>query len=619
MKPIELIAVIVVGIFVVVGLSSMVSRSAEDAKAPVNGTMSAMQAAGVSDMDVVYCKFMCADTGMDLCTSKRPSGDVCVVGADGKKTCGPKPNCAEIYGLEHGVPLDSSSSGTQKVERATFSGVFLPGGKVNILLPESMKKDYVKDNFQVKLTDSGTTTWDCNNAVDKAASLCRSDFSDKDKIYIILPYTRDSNNIETTIKERATYKIKLLGKDSKGDFQENGTKTFSWYCPLPNVSANPLYAPGAKVVFNFTSWNGEPWIDYDKYSGGVNVEVGTRDGKTAGCYDPPDSPSATLKPTCKIAATAEDKKGYVFLMPYVMPGAENIAVSYPVYAKGITIGAGVPMCRAWKDLDAWNCPATACYKNADNKVFLLSTPESSGKYAANVACTYSATAEQCTFGCRSVPGTDSAECVLPKPDIMKTFIRAKKADVFSQWNFDKTKGEYVLNKDFILTSSSFDRLWLVVAVKNNAKAKDIGKDAEIAAGKITVSPIIGSTEVKSLPIVYLQTKDGRTLASESTALGTGGQYLEYEFDLEKDKYSEAYRLGTHTGTASEKISDGTKIASDSLLSSAYSYSVLNDCCGDCSCKAADVCGTCGTNPEGKARCRWNAGSGETSAFCEKAA
>lgn len=470
----------------------------------------------------------------------------------------------------------------------------------------------------------------------------------------------------------------------------------AWSCPYPNVSENSIYDPGKYTVFSFENTVRNSWIEHTGYAmegstPGKTVSVGERVASSflssaSICYPPGEKEAQKV---CEIniekvpSAQPKDPKNpepqkYKFEMPQIKSGYE-VAVSYPVYAKGIDVSFGssskkYPFCRSWASA-SWECPESMCAKTSEG-TFIYYSPASWLSLGQGYVepsrpqCRYSEK-KKCSGGCAYDTDAESvmAKCVLPKPEASRAFISEKCStpDSCSQLVF--SGGLFVDNPKFKpaeITGSN--ALFVIASVKNNAPKTEVGS-AAFNIGDVTIKAQIESgtfeekqkgtakfidLQVTPMPeaIYYPAVKDSNnkdTCSSIKPAvvkidilkdgwckgvpikngdwekqwydIGIGpGEYLEFTISLDN---TDAKRYGAHKINTTVVIEDKSKIdPATSGSQSTASYIVYQSCCSGC-----ETCdkGTCFPDVEKRLYakmgtceqfCGWNAGSAEEG-FCFK--
>ncbi|MCK5233350.1 MAG: hypothetical protein KAJ91_00890 [Candidatus Aenigmarchaeota archaeon] len=621
---VHIIIICVISLFVAALAITIAGSAAEDADGPVTGTMSAVDD---YENNRLYCTLHCPNPPDD-CDVPEDKVKMCTIIAGTPADWGP------------GTP----GSGTEDdTKYASFEGVFVPGGTVEVTLPDSLKSKYnPSDDQEWKIyVVSGTEDiiLECAMAAeeDDGDALCffpdAEDILD-DKITITLPYERNKNNIETKLKEQETYKLLLLLFEKNVDVEETsdvssmflynlgqkifdagvgidtviGLEDISWSCPQPHRDGG--YSPEDDVVFTFPTDGTYSWVDIENYDGqSAKIEIGIRSG---GPYDLCTLDS--VKATCNAVVTPAGEK-YKFPLPYTEHG-EEVAISYPVYAKDVNIkytdsdGNGqnnAPMCRSGKQDYVYTCPATACHidtDGADAGIYIVSSLEDAGENEVNPACTYSLRDEQCTIGCTMLL-SNTAECSLPKSDMIDAYMAVKKGGVWTKEKVLKDTGTYELNDDFFLAWVGYDQMSVIVVIKNTATEIDNSGEPKIKAENLKFTALLDSVEVGVFPI---PTKHYKSDVNEVDNAPVGdsellpGDIFEYEVILNEDGDD----LGPHTvnielSAVGSIDLDGiipAKISADTQISRNYLYKIYSKCCIDCSCANQDACNAC------DGRCKW---------------
>lgn len=636
---VETLVKIVILIIIIVLVAMAVTFTGRAAGNQVGSTTSNVSAAGFSSQEIQFCELNCPSpkSTCNLVPCEHIGDGVCKTAADSTRKCS-----AHYAALSKAPPASAGGGGSS--DYATFTGVFLPKSVVTITLPASLQAlydpaDAVKYWTLRIIGSDGSVYGTSTNAAEEATFPAsdkisctpwptKAEISTK-PISCTLPSGRTANNIETKIKEKVSYTAKLYytdktptgkpadGKDilklgsgdlsylALGTTKVVGMYPFSWICPLPSITNNSLYESGKDVEFTFSSY---PWVDVAKYDdAATKIEVGMRTvSLIKPCYD------GAWVSTCSISSQKPDgsHKNNWFTMPPVKSG-QPVAISYPVYAQGITIGAGDPMCRSGKEGFVFICPASACVLDT-GKYYILSTFNPSGTYTtANPSCSYDVKSAACPAGCTVSADGKSAACSLPKPDISNVFMMIDGTPK-AQLEFDKNTGAYKSVKDFVITQANHPggRKWAIIVVKNNALPATMGADPVIEAKDISFSAWLDSNvrTVSSLPVRRwykvgsVWTED---LAISPTTKLEPGQYFEYEVDLVENSWSETF--GAHSGSVLETVAVTT---APSKLGDTYSYVVYFNYCATCTASNAFDCGLCAS------RCAWESVSG-FSATCVK--
>lgn len=625
----DLIVVVVISLFIAAAVITIAGSAVDDANEPTTGTLSALSEASSSDR--LYCKIYCPnpETDCDVPDSKL---EMCTIIAGMPADWGP--------GTSGG---SSSSEAGDSTEYASFDGVFVPGGRVYITLPASLKSKYNPSETQKWAISvvSGTEDVvgsclmaDVKTDVDK---LCYfppvADIGDEQITILKLPSGRTENNIETKIKEGKPYKILLLLFEEDKDIEDDsgspnlfslklgqkiydkgvgittviGLKDISWSCPQPQILEGRYY-PEEKIVFTFPTEGMYSWVKMDGYDMGKKpLEVGTRLGLTYPACD-----VFKIFPTClpKVSPVAEN---YEFTMPYTESGKE-VAISYPVYAQGTNIEYTdkksntfhhAPMCRSGKHGYVYTCPATICYTDGLG-TFILSSP-GAGIFKPNPACKYEIKQEQCPLGCTMLL-SNKAECSLPKPDMINAYMAVSFDG--KTWVVEKelnpATGKYDLKNELFHVTTGYAKKRVFVAIKNTATEIKAG-EPKIRAKNLDVTAFFDSAAVVVSPGPVLHYKSDTKVLDKAPTDASAllpGDIFEYEIIL--DGLGEGLSgLGEHTLTMEVSavgnfdLGPPAKFSADTNTARSYSYTVYFVACKDCSFDTQIPCESC------DGRCVWN--------------